>query len=198
MGAIAFRDHALIKLWWSRRPTRLSGVCHMLRVSRFDPIGSCFIPLGSLRCRLICAAPWRMSPFLRMENLMMRKRVHNHRWRVPESVHMLLCSSSTLRLRSVRPCARPQQLLRHARAARCLPSLFWGERLGRRLLRRTRNPSVATCGVGWGAGWRFKVILQTRQPILHIRGSIVLSISACHAEDPGSIPGREVFWPQCV
>ena len=24
----------------------------------------------------------------------------------------------------------------------------------------------------------------------HIRGSIVVSISACHAEDPGSIPGR--------
>ena len=26
----------------------------------------------------------------------------------------------------------------------------------------------------------------------HIRGSIVVSISACHAEDPGSIPGRGV------
>ena len=26
-----------------------------------------------------------------------------------------------------------------------------------------------------------------------IRGSIVLSISACHADDPGSIPGRGVF-----
>ena len=26
-----------------------------------------------------------------------------------------------------------------------------------------------------------------------IRGSIVVSISACHAEDPGSIPGRGVF-----
>ena len=25
-----------------------------------------------------------------------------------------------------------------------------------------------------------------------IRGSIVVSISACHAEDPGSIPGRGV------
>ena len=24
----------------------------------------------------------------------------------------------------------------------------------------------------------------------HLRGSIVVSISACHAEDPGSIPGR--------
>ena len=31
-----------------------------------------------------------------------------------------------------------------------------------------------------------------------IRGSIVVSISACHAEDPGSIPGCGVgckFWP---
>ena len=27
-----------------------------------------------------------------------------------------------------------------------------------------------------------------------IRGSIVVSISACHAEDPGSIPGRGVFF----
>ena len=26
-----------------------------------------------------------------------------------------------------------------------------------------------------------------------IRDSIVVSISACHAEDPGSIPGRGVF-----
>ena len=29
--------------------------------------------------------------------------------------------------------------------------------------------------------------------IYQIRGSIVVSISACHAEDPGSIPGRGVF-----
>ena len=27
-----------------------------------------------------------------------------------------------------------------------------------------------------------------------IRGSIVVSISACHAEDPGSIPGRGVLF----
>ena len=27
-----------------------------------------------------------------------------------------------------------------------------------------------------------------------IRGSIVVSISACHAEDPGSIPGRGVLY----
>ena len=30
------------------------------------------------------------------------------------------------------------------------------------------------------------------------RGSIVVSISACHAEDPGSIPGRGVFLPPPV
>ena len=29
-------------------------------------------------------------------------------------------------------------------------------------------------------------------PEKQIRGSIVVSISACHAEDPGSIPGRGV------
>ena len=28
--------------------------------------------------------------------------------------------------------------------------------------------------------------------LVSIRDSIVVSISACHAEDPGSIPGREV------
>ena len=28
---------------------------------------------------------------------------------------------------------------------------------------------------------------------MQIRGSIVVSISACHADDPGSIPGRGVF-----
>ena len=31
------------------------------------------------------------------------------------------------------------------------------------------------------------------EPFLSIRGSIVASISACHAEDPGSIPGLGVF-----
>ena len=29
--------------------------------------------------------------------------------------------------------------------------------------------------------------------LFRIRGSIVVSISACHAEDPGSIPGRGVY-----
>ena len=31
---------------------------------------------------------------------------------------------------------------------------------------------------------------QTAGVIFQVRGSIVVSISACHAEDPGSIPGR--------
>ena len=29
---------------------------------------------------------------------------------------------------------------------------------------------------------------------MQIRGSIVVNISACHADDPGSIPGRGVFF----
>ena len=29
---------------------------------------------------------------------------------------------------------------------------------------------------------------------INIRVSIVVSISACHADDPGSIPGRGTFW----
>ena len=31
--------------------------------------------------------------------------------------------------------------------------------------------------------------------VTHLRGSIVVSISACHAEDPGSIPGCGVLTP---
>ena len=33
---------------------------------------------------------------------------------------------------------------------------------------------------------------------VNIRGSIVVSISACHAEDPGSIPGRGVLLVKMV
>ena len=33
-------------------------------------------------------------------------------------------------------------------------------------------------------------LVELRPGINHIRDSIVVSISACHAEDPGSIPGR--------
>ena len=38
------------------------------------------------------------------------------------------------------------------------------------------------------------VIYETNLPLAqnHVRGSIVVSISARHAEDPGSIPGRGV------
>ena len=46
--------------------------------------------------------------------------------------------------------------------------------------------------------------LLLRAVVTHLRGSIVVSISACHAEDPGSIPGRggmwhcpRVGWPSC-
>ena len=36
-------------------------------------------------------------------------------------------------------------------------------------------------------------LLSTPQPKFQFRDSIVVSISACHAEDPGSIPGRGSF-----
>ena len=56
-----------------------------------------------------------------------------------------------------------------------------------------------TCVLGWSAG------LACRGCVCTFRGSIVVSISACHAEDPGSIPGRGVLlssgdarWCVCV
>ena len=36
--------------------------------------------------------------------------------------------------------------------------------------------------------------VQSAKWVMQIRGSIVVSISARHAEDPGSIPGRGEFW----
>ena len=36
--------------------------------------------------------------------------------------------------------------------------------------------------------------VQSANWVMQIRGSIVVSISARHAEDPGSIPGRGEFW----
>ena len=36
--------------------------------------------------------------------------------------------------------------------------------------------------------WRLSLVV-----VCIFRGSIVVSISACHAEDPGSIPGRGVY-----
>ena len=40
--------------------------------------------------------------------------------------------------------------------------------------------------------WHEKGLLGERKcyEVLYIHGRIVVSISACHAEDPGSIPGR--------
>jgi hypothetical protein len=36
-----------------------------------------------------------------------------------------------------------------------------------------------------------------RGHVCTFRGSIVVSISACHAEDPGSIPGRGILLLSC-
>ena len=41
-----------------------------------------------------------------------------------------------------------------------------------------------------GAGRLLENIINAALRLQQIRGSIVVSISACHAEDPGSIPGR--------
>ena len=38
-----------------------------------------------------------------------------------------------------------------------------------------------------------RLVNESRSFNIQIRGSIVVSISACHADDPGSIPGRGVF-----
>ena len=38
-----------------------------------------------------------------------------------------------------------------------------------------------------------RFVNENRSFNIQIRGSIVVSISACHADDPGSIPGRGVF-----
>ena len=37
-----------------------------------------------------------------------------------------------------------------------------------------------------------EAVRQCRARSVRVRGSVVVSISACHAEDPGSIPGRGV------
>ena len=60
-----------------------------------------------------------------------------------------------------------------------------GEALGKHqgdMGRPWAGTSVTWKGLSTSAGARYQ-----------IRGSIVVSISACHAEDPGSIPGRGVF-----
>ena len=38
-----------------------------------------------------------------------------------------------------------------------------------------------------------RFVNESRSINIQIRGSIVVSISACHADDPGSIPGSGVF-----
>ena len=40
---------------------------------------------------------------------------------------------------------------------------------------------------------RKRVVKQHVVRVVHLRVSIVVSISACHADDPGSIPGRGIF-----
>ena len=37
-----------------------------------------------------------------------------------------------------------------------------------------------------------EAVRQFRARSMRVRGSVVVSISACHAEDPGSIPGRGI------
>ncbi len=44
----------------------------------------------------------------------------------------------------------------------------------------------------WSASRACGVVGASAKRRLQVRGSIVVSISACHAEDPGSIPGRGV------
>ena len=44
----------------------------------------------------------------------------------------------------------------------------------------------------WSASRACGVVGASAKRCLQVRGSIVVSISACHAEDPGSIPGRGV------
>jgi hypothetical protein len=64
-----------------------------------------------------------------------------------------------------------------------------------------RASRAASGGEHGGAAQQKLDLLSTSQrgelpmfPLWHqIRGSIVVSISACHAEDPGSISGRGVF-----
>ena len=53
------------------------------------------------------------------------------------------------------------------------------------------NAQSLTCSAYCGVQLRVK--LCNLECCNQIRGSIVVSISACHAEDPGSIPGRGVL-----
>ena len=44
---------------------------------------------------------------------------------------------------------------------------------------------------------RVRYLISARLLRLDVRDSIVVSISACHADDPGSIPGRGVVFLTC-
>ncbi len=49
------------------------------------------------------------------------------------------------------------------------------------------------------SGHPCEVVIQMEKMLLQIRDSIVVSISACHADDPGSIPGRgDICHARCV
>ena len=50
--------------------------------------------------------------------------------------------------------------------------------------------NCALCVIGWSVLFWMHVCCSR---VCTFRGSIVVSISACHAEDPGSIPGRGVL-----
>ena len=58
-----------------------------------------------------------------------------------------------------------------------------------------RSQAIVIAGLG---GWRLppcshaSAVAEWRLHAYRIRGSFVVRISACHAEDPGSIPGRGV------
>ena len=57
------------------------------------------------------------------------------------------------------------------------------------------SSSLALCLVGQHAVEQV-LLPTTLYAHCQIRDSIVVSISACHAEDPGSIPGRGVMLPR--
>ena len=59
------------------------------------------------------------------------------------------------------------------------------------------SSSLALCLVGQHAVEQV-LLPTTLYAHCQIRDSIVVSISACHAEDPGSIPGRGVMPPPCL
>ena len=69
--------------------------------------------------------------------------------------------------------------------------------------RRSHNPKVVSSiltGPSFCASVRPPQCLSglclgsAQRATLRVRDSIVVSISACHADDPGSIPGRGAFW----